>query len=165
MWGGLAIKATTSEKYFRSSDLIECFNLSTSQWNELRAKSNSPSDLPHPCANAKIAVVQNRDIYQVGGFYRSSDGTHGYLNDDHKLDRVTLDWQLIRPNDVRTPIGRSSHGLCVLGKKGDEHLVMMGGIGTKISFPTRGCQFIRDPKSPDLGFNNEVWLFSLRMSE
>ena len=122
------VKESTGENYYFSPDLIECFNLLTSQWNERRATSNSPSELPHPCRNARIGVVQNRDIFQFGGLYKSSDqGRPIYLNDVHKLDGLTLEWQRIHSNDQSTPSGRSNHGMCVLGEKGDEHLLIMGG--------------------------------------
>ena len=161
------MRESTGEKYLCSPDLIECFNLLTSQWNERRATSNSPSDLPHPCVNARIGVVQNRDIYQFGGGYYSSDGRLVYSNDVHKLDGLTLEWQRIHSNDQSTPSGRRSHGMCVLGKKGDEHLVIMGGFGTKIVSPIPdGSQFIPHPNYPDEGgWNNEVWLFCIRKSE
>ena len=167
LWGGLAVRESTGENYLCSPDLIECFNLLTSQWNERRATSNSPSDLPHSCVYPRIGVVQNRDIYQFGGHYLSSDqGRPVYSNDVHKLDGLTLEWQRIHSNDQSTPSGRARHGMCVLGKKGDEHLVMMGGIGTKIVSPIPdGSQFIPDPTNPDVGWNNEVWLFCIRKSE
>ena len=166
VWGGGEVRESTGQKYLCSPDLIECFNLLTSQWNERRATSNSPSDLPQPCTNARIGVVQNRDIYQFGGGYRSSDGRPVYLNDVHKLDGSTLEWQRIHPSDESTPSGRSEHGMCVLGKKGDEHLVMMGGWGTAIVSPIPdGSQIIPSSKYPDLGCNNEVWLFCIQKSE
>ena len=166
MWGGGAVRESTGEKYYCSPDLMECFNLLTSQWNERRATSNSPSDLPHPCINAQIGVVQNRDIYQFGGGYKSSDRRLVYFNDVHKLDGSTLEWQRIHSNDQSTPSGRTEHGMCVLGKKGDEHLVIMGGSGTKIVSPIPdGSQFIPSSKYPDRGWNNEVWLFCIRKSE
>ena len=160
------MRESTGEGYLCSPDLIECFNLLTSQWNEQGATSNSPSDLPQPCAHARIGVVQNRDIYQFGGEYSSSDGRHVFLNDVRKLDGSTLEWQRIHSNDQSAPSGRRSHGMCVLGKKGDEHLVMMGGYGTKIVSPIPdGSQFIPSSKYPDRGWNNEVWLFCIRKSE
>ncbi|XP_065841745.1 uncharacterized protein [Oscarella lobularis] len=164
VWGGFAVRESTGKMYVRSPELIECFNLLTSQWNERRATSNSPSDLPHPCFHARICVVQNRDIYQFGGFYFSSDqGRLVYLNDVHKLDGSTLEWQRIHSNDQSTPSGRESHGMCVLGKKGDEHLVIMGGHGTTIVSPIPdGSQFIPSSKYPNEGWNNEVWLFGIR---
>ena len=167
VWGGFAVRESTGKMYVRSPELIECFNLLTSQWNERRATSNSPSDLPHPCFHARICVVQNRDIYQFGGFYFSSDqGRLVYLNDVHKLDGSTLEWQRIHSNDQSTPSGRESHGMCVLGKKGDEHLVIMGGHGTTIVSPIPdGSQFIPSSKYPNEGWNNEVWLFGIRKSE
>ena len=160
------MRESTGEKFFCSQDVIECLNLSTSEWNERRAISNIPqSDIPHPCVCARIGVVQNRDIYQFGGYY-SSDGRLVYSNDVHKLDGLTLEWQRIHSNDQSTPSGRSHHGMCVLGKKGDEHLVMMGGWGTKIVSPIpEGSQFIPDEDDPDVGYNNEVWLFCIRKSE
>ena len=166
VWGGFAVRESTGEKYLCSPDLMECFNLLTSQWNERRATSNSPSDLPQPCGNARIGVVQNQDIYQFGGSYHSSDGRDVYLNDVHKLDGSTLEWKRIHSNDQSTPSGRADHGMCVLGKKGDEHLVMMGGWGTKIVSPIPdGSQFIPSSNNPDKGWNNEVWLFCIRKSE
>ena len=167
VWGGVAVRESTGKNYLCSPDLMECFNLLTSQWNERRATSNSPSDLPHPCRNARIGVVQNRDIYQFGGGYSSSDqGRDVYLNDVHKLDGSTLEWQRIHSNDQSTPSGRVNHGMCVLGKKGDEHLVMMGGWGTKIVSPIPdGSQFIPNSKYPEEGWNNEVWLFCIQKSE
>ena len=168
LWGGIAARESTGELYVCSHDLIHCFNLLTSQWNERRTTSNSPSDLPHPCSGARIGVVQNRDIYQFGGggTYKSSDGRNILLNDLHKLDGLTLEWQRIHPNGESTPNGRSQHGLCVLGKKGDEHLVMMGGLGTKIVSPVPdGSQFIPHPENPEVGLSNEVWLFSIQKSE
>ena len=166
VWGGLAVRESTGEEYACSPDLMECLNLSTNEWNERRATSNSPSDFPHPCLDARIGVVQNRDIYQFGGFTFSSDGREVYLNDVHKLDGSTLEWQRIHSNDQSTPSGRRDHGMCVLGKKGDEHLVMMGGFGTTIVSPIPdGSQFIPSSKYPDLGYNNEVWLFCIRRSE
>ena len=166
VWGGGAVRESTGKNYLCSPDLMECFNLLTSQWNERRATSNSPSDLPHPCLFARIGVVQNRDIYQFGGRYFSSDGRAVYSNDVHKLDGLTLEWERIHSNDQSTPSGRESHGMCVLGKRGDEHLVMMGGAGTTIVSPIPdGSQFIPSSKYPDEGWNNEVWLFCIRKSE
>ena len=168
LWGGKATRESTGKKFLCSQDVIECLNLSTSEWNKRRVISNIPqSDIPHPCINARIGVVQNRDIYQFGGRYKSSDGRLVFLNDVHKLDGSTLEWQRIHSNDQSTlPSGRSSHGMCVLGKKGDEHLVMMGGFGTKILSPIPdGSQFIPSSNDPDRGFNNEVWLFCIRKSE
>ena len=166
LWGGEAVRESTGEKYLCSPDLIECFNLLTSQWNERRATSNSPSDLPHTCGGARIGVVQNRDIYQFGGDYFSSDRRPVFSNDVHKLDGLTLEWQRIHSNDQSTPSGRESQGMCVLGKKGDEHLVIMGGFGTKIVSPIPdGSQFITSSKHPGMGWNNEVWLFCIRKSE
>ena len=159
------MRESTGKKYYCSRDLIECFNLLTSQWNQRRATSKSPSDPPHPCEDARIGVVQNRDIYQFGGLYSASDGRLVYFNDVHKLDGSTLEWQRIHSNDQSTPSGRVNHGMCVLGKKGDEHLVMMGGYGTKIVSPLDGSQFIPNPKIPDFGWNNEVWLFCIQKSE
>ena len=160
------MRESTGENYLCSPDLIECFNLLTSQWNERRATSNSPSDLPHPFFHARIGVVQNRDIYQFGGIYFSSDGRRVFSNDVHKLDGSTLEWQRIHSNDQSTPSGRSAHGMCVLGKKGDEHLVMMGGLGTTIVSPIPdGSQFIPNPNNPGEGWNNEVWLFCIQKSE
>ena len=38
--------------------------------------------------------------------------------------------------------------------------------GTKIVSPTTdGSLWVAHPVDPDLGYNNEVWLFSLRASE
>ena len=166
LWGGIAVRESTGEKFVCFPDLIECFNLLTSQWNERRATSNSPSDLPHPCAGARICVVQNRDIYQFGGFYLSYDFRSVYSNDVHKLDGSTLEWQRIHSNDQSSPSGRMDNGMCVLGKKGDEHLVVMGGCGTKIvSTIPDGSQFIPLTNNPDLALNNEVWLFCIRKSE
>ena len=162
------MRESTGDLFFCSQDVIECLNLSTSEWNERRAISSIPqSDIPHPCLYARIGVVQNRDIYQFGGWYFSSDqGRPVYSNDVHKLDGLTLEWQRIHSNDQSTPSGRSRHGMCVLGKKGDEHLVMMGGFGTKIVSPIRdGSQFIPNSNDPDSGWNNEVWLFCIRKSE
>ena len=163
------MRESTGDLFFCSQDVIECLNLSTSEWNQRRPISNIPqSDIPHPhCRNARIGVVQNRDIYQFGGGYYSSDqGRVVYLNDVHKLDGLTLEWQRIHSNDQSTPSGRYDHGMCVLGKKGDEHLVMMGGYGTKIVSPVPdGSQFIPSSKYPDEGWNNEVWLFCIRKSE
>ena len=149
-------------------DQIECFNLSTSQWNQRGATSSRPSDIPGPCLNARIDVVQNRDIYQFGGDHPASNGRHVYGNDFHKLNGLTLEWQRISPNGLSTatPTGRTEHGLCVLGRRGDEHLVAMGGGGTKIVSPmAEGSLWVAHPVDPDLGYNNEVWLFSLRASE
>ena len=166
VWGGVEMEESTGKNYWCFPDLIECFNLLTSQWNERRATSNSPSDLPHSCLYARIGVVQNRDIYQFGGSYFSSDqGHHVYLNDVRKLDGSTLEWQRIHSNDQSTPSGRTQHGMCVLGKKGDEHLVIMGGWGTKIVSPIPDGSFIPHSNDPDLGWNNEVWLFCIRKSE
>ena len=166
VWGGIAVRESTVVKFYCSPDLMECFNLLTSQWNERRATSNSPSDLPHPCLHARIGVVQNQDIYQFGGHYLSSDRRPVFLNDVHKLDGLTFEWQRIHSNDQSTPSGRSNHGMCVLGKKGDEHLVMMGGYGTKIVSPIPdGSQFIPSSKYPEEGWNNEVWLFCIQKSE
>ena len=167
LWGGRAMREWTGEKYLCSTNVIECLNLATSEWNQRRAISNIPdSDIPHPCVHAQIGVVQNRDIYQIGGSYISSDGRHVFSNDIHKLDGSTLEWQRIFPNDQSTPSGRSQHGVCVLGKKGDEHLVVMGGYGPKIVSPIPdGSQFIPHPKYPGRGWNNELWLFSVRKSE
>ncbi|XP_065845649.1 uncharacterized protein [Oscarella lobularis] len=164
VWGGGAVRESTGDLYLCSQDVMECFNLLTSQWNERRATSNSQSDLPHPCLDARIGVVQNQDIYQFGGVYFSSDqGRDVYLNDVHKLDGSTLEWQRIHSNDQSTPSGRSGHGMCVLGKKGDEQLVMMGGLGTKIVSPIPdGSQFIPHSKYPEEGWNNEVWLFCIQ---
>ena len=161
------MRDSTGEKFFCSQDVIECLNLSTSEWNQRRAISNiSQFDIPHPCVCARIGVVQNRDIYQFGGGYLSSDDRLVFSNDVHKLDGLTLEWERIHSNDQSTPSGRSGHGMCVLGKKGDEHLVMMGGYGTKIVSPIRdGSQFIPNSKYPDRGRNNEVWLFCIRKSE
>ena len=159
LWGGFAVRESTGEKYFCSPDLIECFNLLTSQWNERRATSNSPSDLPHSCLGARIGVVQNRDIYQFGGEYFSSDGRDVCLNDVHKLVGLTLEWQRFHFNDQSTPSGRLQHGMCVLGKKGNEHLVIMGGEGTKIVSPIPdGSQFIPSSNDPDIGLNSLVVL-------
>ena len=167
LWGGKAMRESTGDRFYCSQDVIECLNLSTSEWNQRRAVSSIPdSDIPHPCEDARIGVVQNRDIYQFGGFYFSSDGREVSLNDVHKLDGSTLEWQRILPNDQSTPSGRWNHGFCVLGEEGDEHLVTMGGIGSKTVSPIPDAsQFIPDPDKPDLGWNNEVWLFSLRKSE
>ena len=166
LWGGVAIRESTWEKYACSPRVIECFNLLTSQWNQRRATSSSSFDLPHPCLDARIGVVQDRDIYQFGGAYTSSEGNLSYSNDVHKLDGVTLKWQRIHPKDQSTPSGRSQHGLCVLGKKGDEHLVMMGGYGTKIGSPVPdGSEFVPNPINADRGWNNEVWLFSIQKSK
>ncbi|XP_065846025.1 uncharacterized protein [Oscarella lobularis] len=163
LWGGVALRETTGEKYACSLNVIECFNLSTSQWNQRRATSNSPSDLPPPSYFARVGVVQNRAIYQFGGIHRLSDGRPVYLNDFHKLNGSTLEWERILPQDQSTPSGRYGHGLCVLGTEGDEHLVMMGGAGPSIVSPIPdGSQFVPDPNSDDLGWNNEVWLFSIR---
>ena len=161
------MRESTGKKFLCSQDVIECLNLSTSEWNQRRAISNIPqSDIPHPCVGAQIGVVQNRDIYQFGGFYFSSDGRPVYLKDVHKLDGLTLEWERIHSNDQSTPSGRESHGMCVLGKKGDEHLVMMGGRGTTIVSPIPdGSQFIPSSKYPNEGWNNEVWLFCIRKSE
>ena len=166
VWGGVAVRESTGKNYLCSPDLIECLNLSTSEWNQRRATSNSPSDLPHPCLGARIGVVQNRDIYQFGGQYSSSPGHVVFFNDVHKLNGLTLEWERIHSNDQSTPSGRESHGMCVLGKKGDEHLVIMGGYGTKIVSPIPdGSQFIPYSKYPDRGFNNEAWLFCIQKSE
>ncbi|XP_065841682.1 uncharacterized protein [Oscarella lobularis] len=164
LWGGKAMRESTGEKFYCCQDVIECLNLSTSEWNQRRAISNIPqSDIPHPCSHARIGVVQNRDIYQFGGGYFSSDDRRVYSNDVHKLDGSTLEWQRIHSNDQSTPSGRVNHGMCVLGKKGDEHLVMMGGIGTPIVSPIPdGSQFIPSSNYPDEGWNNEVWLFCIR---
>ncbi|XP_065841442.1 uncharacterized protein [Oscarella lobularis] len=164
LWGGEAMRESTGEKFFCSQDVIECLNLSTSEWNQRRAISNIPqSDIPHPCRNARIGVVQNRDIYQFGGFYFSSDRRRVYSNDVHKLHGSTLEWQRIHSNDQSTPSGRTDHGMCVLGKKGDEHLVIMGGYGTTIvSAIPDGSQFIPSSHYPNRGRNNEVWLFCIR---
>ena len=158
------MRELTGKKFYCSHDVIECLNLSTSEWNKRLAISQS--DIPHPCIHAQIGVVQNRDIYQFGGFYLSSDDRPVYLNDIHKLDGSTLEWQRIHSNDQLTPSERTNHGMCVLGKKGDEHLVMMGGYGTAIVSPIPdGSQFIPSLKSPNRGRNNEVWLFSIQKSE
>ena len=160
------MRESTGEKYLCSQDVIECLNLSTSKWNQRRAISNIPQfDIPHPCVDARIGVVQNRDIYQFGGGYESSDGRLVYFNDVHKLDGSTLEWQRIHSNDQSTPSRRATHGMCVLGKKGDEHLVIMRGWGTTIVSPIPdGSQFIPDSKYPYRGWNNEVWLFCIRKS-
>ena len=166
LWGGMAVRESTGDIYMCSHDLIECFNLLTSRWNQRRAASNSPSDLPHPCANARIGIVQNQDIYQFGGVYKLFNGRDLFSSDIHELDGLTLEWQRIHLNDQSTPSGRSQHGLCVLGKKGDEHLVIMGGLGTKIVSPIPdGSQIIPHPDNPDVGLSNEVWLFSIQKSE
>ena len=167
LWGGLAEREATGETYMCSHDLIECFNLLTSEWNQRRATFNSQSDLPHQCFHAQIGVVQNRDIYQFGGRYKSSsDDRFRYFNDVYKLDGSTLDWQLICPDDESSPRGRSQHGMCVLGKKGDEHLVTIEGFGAMIPSPIPdGSQFLPHPNDPYGCFNNETWLFSLRKSE
>ena len=164
LWGGTAVKEATGEKYLCSHELIECFNLSTSEWNQRRGKAENSSDLPHPCCGARIAVIHDRDIYQFGGLCLL-DGRRVFPNDVHKLDGLTLHWQRILPNNQSTPVGRSSHGLCILGEKGNEHLVMMGGYGINIVFPTPESQSIPHSEDPDLGLNNEVWLFSLQTSE
>ena len=150
-----------------SHDLIHCFNLLTSQWNERRTTSNSPSDLPHPCSGARIGVVQNRDIYQFGGAYKLFDGRNVFSSDLHELDGLTLEWKRIHPNEQSTPSGRSQHGLCVLGKEGDEHLVMIGGLGTKIISPVPdGSQFIPHPENPEVGLATKFGCFpSKRVSD
>ena len=167
LWGGEAMVATTGEKYLCPPHLIECFNLATSEWTQRRAISNMPDfDIPRPCLSARIGVVQNRYIYQFGGGYRLPNGCRVYSNNVHKLDGLTLEWQRIVPSDQTTPIGRRNHGMCVLGGKGDEHLVIVGGYGTTIVSPTpEGSQFVTSPKNLDRGCNNEVWLFSLRESK
>ena len=153
------MREATGEKYLCSNEVIEFFNLSTCNWDRRRATSNSPSDVPQPCGDARVAVVRNRDIYQFGGVHRSSDGRPFYSSDLYKLDGLTLEWRRILLRDQSTrPAGRMQQGLCVLGKKGDEHLVMIGGCGTK-------NQSITHPTNPDFGWNNEVWLFSLQKSE
>ena len=167
LWGGRAVRESTGEAYLCSPNAIECFNLLTSQWNQRQATSDSASDLPQPCVQARIGVVQNQDIYQFGGGYSSPDGRRVFLNEVHKLNASTFEWQRIHPNDQSTlPNGRSEHGMCVLGKKGDEHLVVMGGWGTKIVSPIPdGSQFIPSQKYPGRGWNNEVWIFSTQKSE
>ena len=164
LWGGKATREATGEKFYCSSDRIECLNLETSEWSRKRAISKiADSDAPHPCVHAQVGVVHNRDIYQFGGVYNSScDGLRLYFDDIHKLDGSTLEWECIRPSDQSTPTGRRNHGMCVLGKKGDECLVVMGGFGTETP---EGSHFIPYSKYPDRGWNNDVWLFSLRKSE
>ena len=126
----------------------------------------NPTFLIHVPMHARIGVVRNRDIYQFGGYYYSSDGRPVYSKDVHKLDGSTFEWQRIPSNDESTPSGRANHGMCVLGKTGDEHLVMMGGLGETIVSPIPdGSQFIPDSKYPDVGWNNEAWLFSILKSE
>ena len=162
------MRESTGEKYACSPNVIECFNLSTSQWNQRQATSSSPFDLPPPCSFARVGVVRNRDIYQFGGIHGSSDGRLVYSSDIHMLDGSTFEWERILSEDQSTPSGRSHHGLCVLGTEGDEHLVVMGGAGPSIVSPIPdGSQFVPDPNNDDddLGWNNEVWLFSIRRSE
>ena len=53
------MRESTGKKFYCSQDVIECLNLSTSEWNQRRAISNNPqSDTPHPCVDARIGVVQ-----------------------------------------------------------------------------------------------------------
>ena len=127
--------------------------------------SNSPSDMPHPCSDSRIGVVQNRDIYQFGGSY-FTDGRRAFSSDLHKLDDLTFEWERIVPKSQSMPSGRSHHGMCVLGEKGDEHLVLMGGLGENVySTSPKEDQFISDPSDPYVGWNSEVWLFCSRKSE
>ena len=134
--------------------------------NNEQYRISPDSDIPHPHVHAQIGVVQNRDIYQFGGGYLSSDGRRVFSNDVHKLDGLTFEWQRIVPNDHSAPSGRSGHGVCVLGKTGDEHLVVVGGYGTEIVSPTQdGSQFIPSSEYSGTVYNNEVWLFSPQKSE
>ena len=159
------MEESTGEEYFCSPDVIESFDLLTREWYRRRATSNSPSDMPHPCSDSRIGVVQNRDIYQFGGSY-FTDGRRAFSSDLHKLDGLTFEWERIVPKSQSMPSGRSHHGVCVLGKEGDEHVVLMGGLGENVYSTTpKEDEFIPDPNNPYVGWNNEVWLFSSRKSE
>ena len=165
LWGGVGAREDTGELCLCYSDLIECFNLLTNQWNQLKATSESPFDIPHPCSAARIGVVEKRDIYQFGGRHSSPYRRRIYASGVYKLDGSRLTWQQILPKGKTTPIGRSQHGLCVLGKKGDEHLVIHGGFGMRMASPVpSGYQFIPAKAKPDLGSYNDVWFFSLQKS-
>ena len=165
LWGGVSVEESTGDEYYCSPDVIECFDLFTGQWNRRQASSDSPSDLPHPCSDSRIGVVRNRDIYQFGGSY-FTDGRRAFSSDLHKLDGLTLEWERIIPKNQATPTGRSLHGVCVLGKEGDEHLVLMGGLGENVYSTTpKEDQFVPDPTDPDVGWSGEVWLFSPTKSE
>ena len=49
LWGGVATREDTGELRLCYSDVIECFNRLTNQWNQLQVISESPFDIPHPC--------------------------------------------------------------------------------------------------------------------
>ena len=167
LWGGVALREASGETYFCSPDLIESFNLLTNQWTQRRATSRNAFNRPLPCQYPAIGVVQNRNIYQFGGIYFSPSSRNPVFRQDlYKLALSTLEWLRIIPNGLSTPTARMESGLCVLGTEGDEHLVLMGGLGpTSPSATPEGSQFDPIPHDPSRGYNNEVWLFSLQKSE
>ena len=166
LWGGAApAREEKGGTITCPPDLIECFNLLTCQWKQRRATSKSPSDIPPPCSDVGIGVVQNRHIYQFGGHLFTPESGSVYFNDVHKLDGLTLEWQGIAPTSQSTPTRRSLLGLCVLGQVGDEHIVVMGGYGTNIVPQTAEFQFNMDLKYDSFGYTNDVWFFSMRESK
>ena len=130
MWAGFhaglpAVHDSEERRRFTSN--IQHFTPSTGQWI-----TRSTTGTPPLGVGAYCCTAINDQLYYFGGQQCGHDIC--YHNSITQLDTVSLQWRELEPTDATRPVmGRAYGGMISFEHDRIDHLLIIGGIGSKPS--------------------------------
>ena len=143
LWGGCTQDSSRSE-------VINIFDSYTEIWKE-----QSTTGVPPPGQYNGSFTVVGSNLYYFGGH----DGRK-FFSSVHELQLSNLEWnEIMQSNTAEGPLPKCGCGVVAY----QQQLAVIGGFG---SAPTgslqAGAEFIKSITYPDLGWNNQFHLFSIK---
>ena len=159
MWGGIQPGLPgvhDSEEKRRITSNIQHFTLSTGQWITRGTTGTPPLGVRGYCCTAI-----NDLLYYFGG----ECGHRGcYHNSITQLDTVSLQWRELEPTDATRPVmRRAAGGMISFEHDGVQHLLMIGGLGSKPAVQLPHYKYIELPNG--LWRTNEHSIYNISSSK
>ena len=143
LWGGLTQDSSRSE-------VINVFDSYVEMWKERSTTGVSPPGQ----YEGSFAVVDS-NLYYFGGH----DGRKCFSS-VHELQLSNLEWnEIMESNTAEGPLLKWGCGMVAY----QQQLALIGGYSSAPTGPLQsGAEFIKSIKYPQLGWNNEFHLFSIK---
>jgi len=143
LWGGITQDSSRSE-------VISIFDSYVEKWKE-----RSTTGVPPPGQYNGSFTVVGSNLYYFGGYDRRK-----YFSSVHELQLSNLEWnEIMQSNTAEGPLQKYGCGMVAY----QQQLALTGGFGSASTGPLQaGAEFIKSIKYPQLGWNNEFHLFSVK---
>ena len=127
-----------SEEKRRFTSNIQQFTPSTGRWITRYTTGTAPLGVREYCC----AAIDDL-LYYFGGYCGHDDCFH---NSIAQLDTVSLQWRELEPTDAIRPVMRRGYGgMISFEDDGEQHLLMIGGTGSKPAVQLPDYKYIQLP--------------------